>query len=156
MSILALHSSKTSIRLRQASQLLGREAEIDRMLKELHASYLKGNEHDEGDLIYYRINYRLADTFGITNEEAERLHSSYHAANPRQVSQGDCEKCGRVVTIIPVIYGIQESDTERMKAAEMQGRLIIGDMSTVTQGSKLPMFGCKSCGTLLPKYGTLW
>ena len=44
-----------------------REAEIDMMLKELHVSYLKGNEHDEGDLLYYRINYRLTDIFGITN-----------------------------------------------------------------------------------------
>jgi hypothetical protein len=134
---------------------LGREADIDRMLKELHASYLRGNEHDEGDLIYYRINYRLADTFGITKEEAERLHSSYHAGNPRQISQGYCEKCGMVVIIIPVIYGIQESDMERMKAAETQGRLIIGDIDTVKQGSKVAMFGCKTCRTLLPKYGIL-
>jgi hypothetical protein len=125
------------------------------MLKELHASYLKGNEHDEGDLIYYRINYRLADTLGITKEEADRLHSSYHADNPRQISQGYCEKCGRVVTMIPVIYGIQESDMEGMKTAEMQGRLMIGDMSTVRQGSKVAMFGCRKCRTLLPQYGTL-
>jgi hypothetical protein len=134
---------------------LGREAEIDRMLKELHNSYLRGNEHDEGDLIYYRINYRLADTFGITKEEADRLHSSYHASNPRQVSQGYCDKCGKVVTIIPVIYGIQESDMARMKTAEAQGRLIIGDTTTIKQGSKVAMFGCKVCKTLLPKYGTL-
>ncbi|AFU58278.1 hypothetical protein Ngar_c13400 [Candidatus Nitrososphaera gargensis Ga9.2] len=134
---------------------MGREAEIDKMLKELHASYLKDNEHDEGDLIYYRINYRLADTFGMTREEAERLHSGYHVGNPRHISQGFCEKCGSMVTIIPVIYGIQESDMERMKAAEMQGRLIIGDMATVRQGSKVAMFGCKECRTLLSKYGTL-
>ncbi len=125
------------------------------MLKELHDSYLRGNEHDEGDLIYYRINYRLADTFGITKEEAERLHSGYHAFNPRQISQGYCEKCGKVVTIIPVIYGIQESHMARMKTAEVQGRLIIGDMVTIRQGSKVAMFGCKVCKTLLPKYGTL-
>jgi len=125
------------------------------MLKELHVSYLKNNEHDEGDLIYYRINFRLADTFGITKEEADRLHSSYHSASPRQVSQGYCEKCDRVVTIIPVIYGIQESDMEGMVAAEMQGRLIIGDMSTVRQESTVAMFGCRECGTLLPKFGTL-
>jgi hypothetical protein len=60
-----------------------------------------------------------------------------------------------VVTIIPFIYGIQESDIERMKTAETQGRLIIGDMSTVRQGSKVAMFGCKECRTLLPKYGTI-
>jgi hypothetical protein len=125
------------------------------MLKELHASYLKGNEHDEGNIIYYRINYRLADTFGITKEEADRLHSSYHASNPRQVSHGYCEKCGRVVIIIPVIYGIQKSDVGIMKAAETQGRLIIGNMNDLKQGSKVAMFGCKECRNLLPKYGTL-
>lgn len=134
---------------------MGRQADIERMLKELHVSYLKGNEHDEGDLIYYRINYRLADTFGVTKEEADRLHAGYHAANPRQVSQGYCEKCGRLVTIIPVIYGIQKSDINRMKSVEMQGRLIIGDMRTVRQGSKVAMFGCRDCRTLLPKYGTV-
>jgi len=125
------------------------------MLKALHVSYLKNNEHDEGDLIYYRINYRLADIFGIAKEEADRLHSSYHSASPRQISQGYCEKCDRVVTIIPVIYGIQEKDMEGMVAAEMQGRLIIGNMSTVRQGSRVAMFGCRECGMLLPKYGTL-
>lgn len=134
---------------------MSREAGIDRMLRELHAFYLKDNEHDEGDLIYYRINYRLADAFGITKEEAERLHSAYHAASPREVSHGYCERCKKVVTIIPVIYGIQESDIERMKAAESQGRLIIGDISTVRQGSKVPMFGCRECRTLLPKYGAI-
>lgn len=134
---------------------MGRQADIDRMLKELHASYLKDNEHDEGDLIYYRINYRLADAFGMTKEEADRLHSIYHLASPREVSQGYCERCSKVVTIIPVIYGVQESDMEGMKAAEAQGRLIIGDTATVKQGSKVPMFGCRECRTLLPKYGAI-
>jgi hypothetical protein len=134
---------------------VGRQADMDRMLKELHSSYLKDNEYDEGDLIYYRINYRLAETFGITKEEAERLHSGYHARNPRQVSQGYCDNCRRVVTIIPVIYGVQESDMERMKASETQGRLIIGNMGTVKQGLKPAMFGCKECRALLPKYGIL-
>ena len=134
---------------------MGRQADIDRMLKELHVSYLKDNEHDEGDLIYYRINYRLADTFGMTKEEADRLHSIYHLASPREVSHGYCERCERVVTIIPVIYGIQESDMERMKAAEAQGRLIIGDTATVRQGSRVPMFGCRECRALLPKYGAI-
>jgi hypothetical protein len=132
-----------------------REAEIDKTLRELHVSYMKGNEHDEGDLLYYRINYRLVDIFGMTNGEAERLHLSYHKGNPRKASQGYCEKCARVVTIIPVIYGIQESDMERMKGAEMQGRLIIGDTNSIKQGSKVAMFGCKNCRTILLKYGTL-
>jgi hypothetical protein len=134
---------------------MGRQADIERMLKELHVSYLKGNEHDEGDLIYYRINYRLADTFGMTKEEADKLHSGYHSSKPRQVSQGYCESCRRVVKIIPIIYGIQADDLERMKAAEADGRLIIGDMDTVKQGSKVAMFGCKECRALLPKYGML-
>lgn len=134
---------------------MGREADIDRMLKELHASYLKDNELDEGDPIYFRINYLLADTFGITKSEADRLHASYHLANPRQISKGYCDICGRVVTIIPVIYGIQGDDMERMKIAEAEGRLIIGDISTVRQGTKVAMFGCVECRTLLPKYGTL-
>lgn len=134
---------------------MGRQADIDRMLKELHVSYLKDNEHDEGDLIYYRINYRLVDAFGVTKEEADTLHAGYHAASPREISQGFCEKCQKVVKIIPVIYGIQESDMERMKVAEAQGRLIIGDTATVREGSKVPMFGCRECKTLLPKYGTI-
>lgn len=134
---------------------MGRQADIDKMLKELHASYLKGNQHDEGDLIYYRINYRLADTFGITKEEADKLHSGYHAENPRQVSQGYCDSCKKVVIIIPIIYGVQESDIERLKVAESEGRLIIGDLGTVRQGSKVAMFGCKECKSLLPKYGTI-
>lgn len=134
---------------------MGKGADIDRMLKELHAFYLKGNMHDEGDLIYYRINYRLVEIFGTTKEEADRLHASYHLANPRQVSQGYCDRCARVVAIIPVIYGIQEGDMERMKTAEALGRLIVGDMSTIREGSKVAMFGCKECRTLLKKYGTL-
>jgi hypothetical protein len=134
---------------------VGRQADIERMLKELHASYLKDNEHDEGDLIYYRINYRLADAFVMTKEEADRFHSTYHLASPREVSQGYCEKCSEVVMIIPVIYGIQESDMERMKAAEAQGRIIIGDTASVRRGSKVPMFGCRECRTLLPKYGAI-
>jgi hypothetical protein len=132
-----------------------REAEIARLLKELHASFLKGNEHDEGDLLYYRINYRLVDVFGMTKEEAERFHSSYHAENPRQVSQGYCDKCGRIVTTIPIIYGIQAGDIEKIRAAESEERLIIGDTGTIRQGAKVAMFGCRECKTPLPKYGTM-
>ncbi|MEW6605226.1 MAG: hypothetical protein AB1351_11150 [Thermoproteota archaeon] len=134
---------------------MDRQADIDRMLRELHASYLKGNEHDEGDPIYYRINYRLVDAFGITKEEANRFHANYHSTIPRQVSQGYCGNCGKVVTIIPVIYGIQASEVEKMKSVEAEGRLLIGDMSTVKQGTKIAMFGCKTCRALLPEYGTL-
>jgi len=128
---------------------------IEKTLKELHASYMKNNAHDEGDIIYHRINYRIANTFGITKEEAARLHSEYHSAKPRKVSEGFCEKCNMVVTIIPVIYGIQESDMERLKTAEMQGRLIIGEIDTVRQGSEVAMFGCSECKSMMPKYGML-
>jgi len=44
---------------------------------------------------------------------------------------------------------------EGMKGAEKRGRLILGDMNNIRQGSKVAMFGCKDCRTLLPKYGTL-
>lgn len=134
---------------------MGSQVHVDKMLKDLHEWYLKDNEHDEGDLIYYRINYRLADTFGITREEADKIHLLYHSTSPRRVSQGYCENCAKVVTIIPVIYGIQASDKEKMKAAEAEGRLLIGDMSVAGLGSKVAMFACKTCRTLLPKYGTL-
>lgn len=130
-------------------------AAVDRMLNELHAFYLRGNEHDEGDPIYYRINYRLADAFGISKEGADKLHAGYHSENPRQVSQGFCDRCGRVVTIIPVIYGVQASDMEKIKVAEVEGRLIVGETGAVRQESKVAMFGCRECRALLPKYGTI-
>src|SRR6185503_6724231 len=134
---------------------MGKRSDIDRMLEELHASYLKENKYDEGDPIYYRINYRLEDAFDLTREEAEKLHSDYHTNNPRQVSQGYCENCKKVITIIPVIYGIQESDLERMKAAENAGRIIVGDTGKLREDSKVAMFGCKECRSLLPIYGML-
>jgi hypothetical protein len=66
--------------------VVAREVQIAKMLQELHASYLKGNEYDEGDPIFYRINYRLADAFGLTRESAEKYHSAYHRDNSRRVS----------------------------------------------------------------------
>jgi hypothetical protein len=132
-----------------------REAQIAKILQELHASYLKGNEYDEGDPIFYRIKYRLADAFGLTREGAEKYHSAYHRDNPRRVSQGYCDRCESVVTIIPVIYGLQESDLAYLRAVEAEGRLIIGDISSLRQGFRATMFGCRECKILLPKYGTL-
>jgi hypothetical protein len=131
------------------------EAQIAKMLQELHASYPKGNEYDEGDQIFYRINYRLADAFGLTREDAEKYHSAYHRDNPRRVSQGYCDRCESVVTIIPVIYGLQESDLAYLRAVEAEGTLIIDDISSLTQGFRAAMFGCRECKTLLPKYETL-
>lgn len=134
---------------------MAREQEIEKMLLDLHASYLKGNEYDEGDPIFYRINYRLADAFSLAKEEAERYHAQYHLKNPRRVSEGFCDSCNKIVGIIPIIYGAQESDMERMKMAEEQGKLIIGDVSKVREGAKVAMFGCKVCKTPLAKYGSI-
>lgn len=134
---------------------LAKEQEIRKMLDDLHASYLKGNEHDEGDPIFYRINYRLEETFGLARQEAARLHDLYHREVPRRVSEGFCENCNKVVGIIPIIYGIQESDLGKMKKIEADGRLIIGDMKNVAEGRKVAMFGCKVCKSQLLKYGTL-
>lgn len=134
---------------------MGREQEIRKALDDLHASYLKGNEYDEGDPIFYRINYRLEEAFGLAREEAARLHGQYHKENLRRVSEGFCDNCNRVVGIIPIIYGIQESDMENMKKAEAEGRLIIGDMKSLAEGSKVAMFGCKVCKSPLAKYGAL-
>ena len=134
---------------------VGKEQEIKKALGDFHASYLKGNEYDEGDPIFYRINYRLEETFGLTREEAAHLHEQYHREKPRRVSEGFCENCKKVVGIIPIIYGIQESDMEKMKAVEADGRLIIGDMKSAVQGGKAAMFGCKTCKSPLAKYGAL-
>lgn len=134
---------------------MGKEQEIRKALDELHSSYLKGNEYDEGDPIFYRINYRIEEAFGLAREEAARLHDEYHREKPRRVSEGFCEKCNAVVGTIPIIYGIQESDMEQMKAAEKEGRLIIGDMTNVAAGGKAAMFGCKVCKSPLLKYGVL-
>jgi hypothetical protein len=131
------------------------DKEIAAMLKDLHASYLKENENDEGDPIFYRINYRIADTFGISAEEANRLHLEYHKEHPRRISEGFCDSCGRVVPIVPVIYGVKQSDLPSMKIAEAQGRLIIGEIGHLTPGSGASLFGCSICKSYLPKYGGL-
>lgn len=125
--------------------------EIHQKLKELHDSYLKNNPYDEGDPIFYRINYRLAESFALSKEQAASYHELYHKENPRRISEGYCNSCGRVVGIIPIIYGVNESEMERMKAAESEGRLIIG--SAMVKSGKMAMFGCKVCRTPLPKYG---
>lgn len=134
---------------------VGRKQEIRKALEDLHVSYLKDNEYDEGDLIFYRINYKLEETFGLARQEAALLHEEYHRENPRHVSKGFCEICNKVVDTIPILYGIQESDMEKMKKAEAEERLIIGDMKNVVEGSKAAMFGCKVCKSPLLKYGVL-
>jgi hypothetical protein len=134
---------------------MNKNIQLDRVLKELHDWFLRSNYHDEGDLLYFRINHRLADAFGITKEQAEEYHSRYHINIPRLISKGYCERCDRIVTIIPIIYGIQESDMKKMNIAESEGRIIIGNVSPTEQQSKTAMFGCKICKSPLPRYGSV-
>ena len=63
---------------------------IRELLIELHDHYLKDNKYDEGDLLFYRINYKLMDALGITKAAAEEFHKIYHDKNPRRISEGYC------------------------------------------------------------------
>lgn len=129
---------------------------VKQLLIDLHESYLKDNKYDEGDLIYYRINYRLMEEFEFTKEEIERFHTIYHEANnPRRVSEGYCDNCNNVVRIIPIIYGVPEKEKVTLTIAESEGRLIIGSLNEVKEGVKVSMFGCKVCKSALPRYGTI-
>ena len=130
-------------------------ADIKQLLIHLHESYLKDNKYDEGNLIYYRINYKLMDAFEITKEEAEELHVDYHESNPRRISEGYCHNCKHIVEIIPIIYGVAEKDKEALTAAENEGRLIIGSLNEIREGIEVSMFGCKICKSSLPAYGKL-
>ncbi|MFZ0566790.1 MAG: hypothetical protein WAM22_02190, partial [Nitrososphaeraceae archaeon] len=78
---------------------------IRNLLSKLHEHYLRDNMYDEGDLLFYRINYRLMDTLRISKAAAEEFHKIYHTAIPRRVSGGYCKKCEKIITIIPIIYG---------------------------------------------------
>jgi hypothetical protein len=129
--------------------------DIKQLLMDLHESYLKDNKYDEGNLIYYRINYKLMDVFEITKEEAEKLHIVYHENNPRRISEGYCHNCKNVVGIIPIIYGVSEKDKEALSIAENEGRLIIGNLNEIKEGIEVSMFGCKICKSGLPEYGKL-
>jgi hypothetical protein len=128
---------------------------IYRLLKDLHAFYLKNNEYDEGDLLFYRINYKLIDSFGITQDDAEKFHLNYHNHNPRRISEGYCHACKKITSIIPIIYGVSEQNIVTLKVAEADKRLIIGNLDEVKKGNKVAMFGCKICTSPLPKYGTI-
>lgn len=130
-------------------------AYIKRLLTDLHESYLKDNKYDEGDLLYYRINYKVMDIFQITKEEAEKLHTAYHENNPRRISEGYCHNCKNVVKMVPIIYGVAEKDKENLRIAENEGRLIIGSLKGIKEGVQLSMFGCKTCKIGLPRYGTI-
>lgn len=136
---------------------MGKELEITKTLIELHRYYLQDNEFDEGDLIYYRINYKLVATFGITKEEAQSFHAAYHRDIPRTIAEGYCHICDAIVKFIPIIYGSSERERKSLEVAQDKGKLIIAnlDFNEIKEGVKIPLFGCKICKTPLPRYGTM-
>ena len=136
---------------------VGMEVRINRTLTELHRYYLKDNEFDEGDLIYYRINYKLVALFGITKEEAQGFHTAYHRDIPRIISEGYCHSCDAIVKFIPIIYGSSERERISLEMAQREGKLIIAnlDFNKIKEGIRIPLFGCKICKTPLPRYGTM-
>jgi hypothetical protein len=136
---------------------IGKEVGITRTLVELHRYYLQDNKFDEGDLIYYRINYRLVALFGITKEEAQSFHTGYHRNIPRTIAAGYCHICDAIVKFIPIIYGSSEGERKSLEMAQNEGKLIIAklDSNTIKEGVKLPLYGCKICKSALPRYGTM-
>jgi hypothetical protein len=134
-----------------------KEAGITRTLIELHRYYLQDNEFDEGDLIYYRINYRLVALFEITKEEAQSFHIAYHRNTPRTIAEGFCHICDAIVKFIPIIYGSSERERKLLEMAQNEGKLIIAnlDSNAIKEGVKLPLYGCKICKAALPRYGTM-
>jgi hypothetical protein len=134
-----------------------KQAGISKMLTELHKYYLRANRFDEGDLIYYRINYKLVASFGITKEEAQSSHDAYHKDNPRLVSEGYCHTCNTIVKFIPIIYGSSSEERRSLETAQNEDRLIISDLEyhAIKEGVKIPLYGCKVCKTALPRYGTM-
>jgi hypothetical protein len=125
------------------------------LLIKLHDDYLKYNKYDEGDLLFYRINYKLMDTLGITKDAAEEFHKNYHDINPRRVSEGYCDNCKKVVTIIPIIYGVSHNELANLIKAESNGKLIIGNTKDIKDGSKIATFGCKICKSSIQLCGAL-
>ncbi|MGH9965782.1 MAG: hypothetical protein ACRD5E_13280 [Nitrososphaeraceae archaeon] len=124
---------------------------------ELHRYYLQDNRFDEGDLIYYRINYRLEALFGITKEEAQSFHAAYHRDIPRTISKGYCHICDAIVKFIPIIYGSSERERKSLEMAQNEGKLIIANLgyNAIKEGVKLPLYGCQICKAALPRYGTM-
>jgi hypothetical protein len=128
---------------------------VRELLIKLHDYYLKDNKYDEGDLLFCRINYKLMDTLGITKVAAEEFHKIYHDKNPRRVSEGYCNKCKKIVTIIPIIYGVSNNELPNLLIAENNGKLIIGNTNDIKDGSTVAIFGCGSCKSSLQKFGTM-
>jgi hypothetical protein len=129
------------------------DPKFELVIKDLHSSMLKANELDEGDLIFYRINYRLIDTLGISKDEAEKIHAKYHEKYPRKISEGFCHECQKAVKLLPIIYGIQKSELMSMQQKAKECRIIIGDTGAIREGEKVALFGCKECKQPLPNYG---
>jgi hypothetical protein len=127
---------------------------IRELLVKLHNHYLKDNKYDEGDPIFYRINYKLMDTLGVSKAAAEEFHRIYHTDNPRRISEGFCIKCEKIVTIIPIIYGISDRELANLLKAEDNGKIIIRNINDISDGNKIAMFGCKECKSPLPEYGS--
>jgi hypothetical protein len=139
------------------NDVVRKEGAITRTLIELHGYYLQDNKFDEGDLIYYRINYRLVALFGVTKEEAQSFHAAYHRNIPRTISEGYCHICDAIVKFIPIIYGSSERERKSLEMAQNEGKLIIAnlDYNAIKEGVKISLFGCKICKTALPRYGTM-
>jgi hypothetical protein len=114
------------------------------VLHDLHDIFLKNNMHDEGDLIFYRINYRLEEIYNISRYQANGLHKTYHLSFPRKISQAYCNNCNRVVRYIPIIYGVSEGEMEYMKALEKNGRILIGRVE-YHNDPNIPLFACEIC-----------
>lgn len=115
---------------------------ITRALMDLHRYYLQNNKFDEGDLIYYRINYKLVALFGITKEEAQRFHAAHHSEIPRTIAEGYCHVCDAIVKIIPILYGSSERERELLEMAQNEGKLIIAslDSNVIKEGVKIPLY----------------
>lgn len=126
---------------------------VDKSLANLHKIFLKHNEHDEGELIFYRIEYRLAEILKVTADEAHAYHLIYHTKNPRTVSKAYCSNCNQIVTFIPIIYTVTENERALLEAAELEDRVILGNLEKIMEDHKIPMFGCTQCKKPIPGCG---
>jgi hypothetical protein len=94
------------------------------------------------------------DTLGVSKAAAEEFHKIYHTDNPRRISEGFCIKCEKIVTIIPIIYGISNRELANLLKAENNGKIIIRNINDISDGNKIAIFGCKECKSPLPEYGS--
>lgn len=58
-----------------------------------------------------------------------------------------------IVTFVPIIYTVTENERSLLKAAEMKGRVILGDLEKIMEDHKIPMFGCAECMKPIPGCG---